>query len=314
MHINIYTRYILHAINTRITIYVCDFGREYMVVRDVPGLWSQGSPVLLSNIPGIPVYLKVVFYLPARGVDASDGNFVFRTPWRTQLASFISSQPKYSLSGVRRKGCPALLLYILHQYQHILQRTREDPISFSPVPGMSSTLISTDSPPVQSLSRPVHDFHSSSLEDKARGGSNGGGASAANAAFAVSKLPVLGWFRDGVAVALVIIIIVNAATLVGMIYYFRTSCTSEYRVLPNQPELPVPPSLANLADQGGVTIISTSLIYFQANATSTQGGLNFWTPFQPTCGCDDCNLASCSATIPIVVEYEQCNPWGEVSR
>ena len=240
------------------------------------------------------------------------------THWPTQLASFISSlQPTQVLfSGIhtKRELCPVLLLYILYQYHSTLHRAREGSHSFSPVPRMSSALISTSSPPVQSLSRPVRDLHDNRHEDQGRGGSSGGGASAKDAALAVSKLPVLGWFRDGVAVALVIIIIVNAATLVGMIYYFRTSCTSEYRVLPNQPELPVPPSLANLADQGGVTIISTSLIYFQANATYTQGGLNFWTPFQPTCGCDDCNLASCSATIPIVVEYEQCNPWAEVSR
>lgn len=183
---------------------------------------------------------------------------------------------------------------------------------------MPSTLISTGSPPVHATNNPVRGAHNPYEEHEAgvRGG-NGrdGGARATDAVLALSKLPVLGRFRDGVAAVLaIIVILVNLATLVVMLYYFRTSCVKEYGVLPNEPGLAVPPSLANLADQGGVTIISTSLVYYQANATFTQEGLNFWTPFEKTCGCETCNLLSCSATIPIVVEYEQCNPWAEVSR
>ena len=145
-----------------------------------------------------------------------------------------------------------------------------------------------------------------------RGGSTSG-ASATDAAIALSQLPVLGHFREGLGLVFALFaIVVNFAALVGLLYYFRTSCTSEYGVLPNEPGDLVPPSLASLADQGGVTITAQSLIYYQANSTYSQGGLNFWTPFQPTCGCSECNLASCAATIPIVVEYEQCNPWAEV--
>lgn len=141
------------------------------------------------------------------------------------------------------------------------------------------------------------------------------GASAADAAVALSHLPVLGHFRKGLRLVFAIIVIVaNFATLVGLVYYFGTSCTKEYGVLPNEPVDSVPPSLADLEDQGGVTIISRSLVYFQANHTYTQAGLTFWTPFQTSCGCAECNLESCSATIPIVVEYELCHPWAEVRR
>ena len=185
------------------------------------------------------------------------------------------------------------------------------------MPGMpSSALASTGSPPMQSLSCPVrrnHNDHGTVGQGKNRG--DGGGASATDATLALSKQPVLSSFRSGLAPALAILfIIVNVATLVSAVYYFRTSCTNEYGVLPNESGDFIPPSLANLANQAGVTIISRSLVYYQANNTVTQEGLNFWTPFERTCGCSECNLASCSATIPIVVEYEQCNPWTEVSR
>ena len=180
----------------------------------------------------------------------------------------------------------------------------------------SSALASTGSPPMQSLScsiRRNRNDHGTVGQGKNRG--DGGGASATDAALALSKLPVLSSFRSGLGPTLAILVIIaNIATLVGMVYYFRTSCTKEYGVLPNQSGDLIPPSLANLANQAGVTIISRSLVYYQANNTFTQEGLNFWTPFERTCGCSECDLASCSATIPIVVEYEQCNPWAEVSR
>ena len=183
---------------------------------------------------------------------------------------------------------------------------------------MPSALISTGSPNMHALNNPVRRAHNHYDEHEigGRGGTGGGGgASATDAALALSKLPVLGRFRSGFAPALaIIVILVNVATLVGMLYYFRTSCVREFGVLPNESELAVPPSLSNLADQGGVAIISTSLVYYQANKTFTQEGLDFWAPFQRTCGCDNCDLLSCSATIPILVEYEQCNPWAEVSR
>lgn len=181
---------------------------------------------------------------------------------------------------------------------------------------MPSALVSTGSPPVHYLNNSTRGAHSHyERKTNARGDIGGGGASATDAALALSKLPVLGWFRDGVAVALaIIVILVNLATLVGMLHYFRTSCAREFGVLPNEPEMAVPPSLGNLIDQGGVTIISTSLVYYKANETFTQNERNYWTPFERTCGCDTCDLLSCSATIPIVVEYEKCNPWAEVSR
>ena len=99
-----------------------------------------------------------------------------------------------------------------------------------------------------------------------------------------------------------------------LVYYFRTSCTNEYGVLPNESGDFVPPALAGLEDQAGVTITWRSLVYFQANGTYAHGGLTFWSPFRQTCGCVECNLASCAATIPIVVEYGQGNPRAEVRR
>ena len=151
--------------------------------------------------------------------------------------------------------------------------------------------------------------------DVVKGVDGGSGASATDAAVALSQLPVLRHFREGLGLVFAIsAIITNFAALVYLVYYFRTSCTNEYGVLPNEPGDFVPPALADLEDQAGVTIFSRSLVYFQTNDTYTQGNLTFWTPFQTSCGCAECNLDSFAATIPIVVEYEQCNSWAEVRR
>ena len=99
-------------------------------------------------------------------------------------------------------------------------------------------------------------------------GGSRGGASATDAAVALSQLPVLGHFHDGLRIAFAIIVIfANFAALVGLVFYFRTACTREYGVLPNESGDSVPPALADLENHEGVTIISRSLVYFQANDT-----------------------------------------------
>ena len=169
------------------------------------------------------------------------------------------------------------------------------------------------------IDRPVrHKIYANRYKDNTdvvKGVDGGSGASVTDAAVALSQLPVLGRFREGLGLVFAIsTIITNFAALVYLVYHFRTSCATEYGVLPNESGDFVPPALAELENQAGVTMISRSLVYFQANDTYMQGNLTFWTPFQPTCGCAECNLASCAATIPIVVEYDQRNPRAEVRR
>lgn len=150
---------------------------------------------------------------------------------------------------------------------------------------------------------------------KKAGGNNSSGASATEAALALSRLPVLGHFRKNVSFFLaVVVILANVSALVGLVVYFRRTCTDEYGVLPNESGDFTPPALASLESQGGVTINSRTLVNFQTDDSYTQLGQSYWTPLSLTCGCADCNLASCAATIPIVVEYERCNPWLEVRR
>lgn len=140
---------------------------------------------------------------------------------------------------------------------------------------------------------------------------------ATDAAIACSRLPVLGRYRQGTTafVLAVVVTVVNLFAFIGLIYYYRvTSCTTQYGVLPNDfTATGVPPSLAALGDQSGVTIKRQTLVYYQANTTFTQLDGTYWLPFEVTCGCEDCSLASCGETTPIMVEYNQCYPWFEVS-
>ncbi|CAN0354306.1 unnamed protein product [Ascophyllum nodosum] len=53
------------------------------------------------------------------------------------------------------------------------------------------------------------------------------------------------------------------------------------------------------------------LVNYKANETFVQLDVTYWFPFALTCGCDACNLASCTGTAPILVEYELCNGWAE---
>ena len=142
-----------------------------------------------------------------------------------------------------------------------------------------------------------------------------GGASATDAALALSRLPVLGHFRKKVSFVLAIAVIVtNLVALICLVLYFRRLCTDQYGVLPNEAASVTPPALASLESQGGVTIRSRTLVNYMTDSSYTQLGQSYWTPLALTCGSDDSNLASCAATLPIVVEYEQCHPWAEVRR
>lgn len=148
-----------------------------------------------------------------------------------------------------------------------------------------------------------------------RDGSGVGGYSPTGATVTLTQLPVLGHFREGLVVIFALFdIVVKFVALVGLLYLSRTSGTNEYGVLPDESRDIVPSSLVNQEDQEGVTIAARGFIYFQADSTYNQRGLTFWTPFQPTCGCSEFILAFFAATIPVVVEYEQCYPWAEDKR
>lgn len=143
----------------------------------------------------------------------------------------------------------------------------------------------------------------------------GGGASATDAALALSRLPVLGHFRKKLSFCLAIfVILANLVALIGLVVYFRRLCTNQYGVLPNESGDGTPPALASLESQGGVTIMSRTLVNFMNDTSYAQLGQGYWTPLALTCGGIDTNLESCAATLPIVVEYEQCHPWVEVRR
>lgn len=142
----------------------------------------------------------------------------------------------------------------------------------------------------------------------------GDGTTATDAAIACSCLPVLDHVHRGRALSLAILVVLaNVAALIVLIVYFLTNCTNQYGVLPNEYTATgdTPHSLAELQDQDGVTIIRRSMVYY-TNVTFTQFTGTYWEPYEVTCGCGTCDLASCVATIPINVEYEQCNPWLEV--
>lgn len=175
--------------------------------------------------------------------------------------------------------------------------------------------MSTTSSNFNQSDRPVLGFRDDIIAGggKKAGDSRSSRASATDAALALSRLPVLGHFRKKVSLFLAVaVILVNIAALIGLVVYFRQTCTDEYGVLPNESGDFTPPALASLESQGGVTINSRTLVNYQTENNYTQLGQSYWTPLSLTCGCPDCNLASCAATIPIVVEYERCNPWLEV--
>lgn len=150
-----------------------------------------------------------------------------------------------------------------------------------------------------------------------------------------SRLPVLEHFHKRASVFLAAAaILLNVAVFALLVYAFHASCTTLHGLLPSEsppdgtadPDTYVPAALAQLQDQGGVEILETSLIYYSTTETFERDGATstsltsrlFWAPEAFTCGCDagsdECALASCGGTIPIVVKYEQCPPWGEVSR
>lgn len=174
------------------------------------------------------------------------------------------------------------------------------------------------SPHTLPLHYPVQNNHNCEHDDAALPNSSiANHATATDAAIACSRLPILEHCRKGATSfrLAIVVAIVNLLVLIVLVYYFTTSCTTQYGVLPNDfTAVDVPPSLAALEDQAGVTITRRTLVHYQANATFTQLGGAYWQPFEVTCGCEDtCTLLSCRATIPITVEYEQCHPWDEVS-
>ncbi|CAN0242201.1 unnamed protein product [Pylaiella littoralis] len=147
-----------------------------------------------------------------------------------------------------------------------------------------------------------------------------------------SRLPVLEHFHQRPSICLAAAaILLNLGVFFFLVYFFHASCTTLHGLLPSEsppddaadPENYIPAALAQLQDQGGVEILETSLIYYSATETFERSGatstsltsLLFWAPEGVTCGCgvgsDDCKLASCAGTIPIVVKYEQCPPLGE---
>ncbi|CAN0005392.1 unnamed protein product [Scytosiphon promiscuus] len=155
----------------------------------------------------------------------------------------------------------------------------------------------------------------------------GADTSKEEAALACSRLPVLCYFKEGPArtTAGFLVTALNLFTLGFLVWFFNNSCTTHYGVLPSEspsddvtdPDSYVPPALAQLQDQAGVTMLESSLIYYSANDTFLRYGtvdgvettLFYWEPHAFTCGCGaggDCNLASCGGTIPVVVKYEQC--------
>ena len=142
-----------------------------------------------------------------------------------------------------------------------------------------------------------------------------GGISASDAFISASHLEILNRFPRKAATCLgILAVLANAAGLIFLLHFFRTSCTLQFGVLPNDwVSIDTPESVARLGESDGVTIISTNLVYYQANKTFDQLGGTYWAPYAVTCGCDTCNLASCTGTTPISVEYEVCNGWGEVS-
>ena len=142
-----------------------------------------------------------------------------------------------------------------------------------------------------------------------------GGTSASDAFISASHLEVLSRFPRKAATCLrILAVLANAAGLIFLVHFFRTSCTLQFGVVPNDWDATdTPESLARLGESDSVTIISTNLVYYQANKTFDQLEGTYWEPFAVTCGCDTCNLASCIGTTPISVEYEVCNGWGEVS-
>lgn len=141
---------------------------------------------------------------------------------------------------------------------------------------------------------------------------------AMDAVIACSQLPILQNFRDNGYAAILagLVIASNVVALIGLTIYFLYSCSRLYGMLPNQWDMDPPPALATLESQEGVTIVKTQMIYFQAEESYTQeiNGVAraFWEPLAVTCGCDTCDLLSCQATVPLTVEYDQCNPLAEV--
>lgn len=107
------------------------------------------------------------------------------------------------------------------------------------------------------------------------------------------------------------VVFVNVAVMAYLVYYFRTDCTMQYGVLPNDWTMDTPASLQSLQDKDGVTIVKRMLVFYQENESfSMQPDVtrSFWSPWVMTCGCgvgsDDCDLAFCGGSTPINVEYE----------
>ncbi|CAB1100357.1 unnamed protein product [Ectocarpus sp. CCAP 1310/34] len=144
------------------------------------------------------------------------------------------------------------------------------------------------------------------------------------AALELSRLPVLEYVREksrgkfGAAVTLL-----NVVVLVVLFVAWLHSCSTFHAVLPSDSgpssDLDyVPPALAKLEGEAGVTITERTLIYYSDTDTfnRTFNGVisNFWQPVSYTCGCtsdSECTFRSCGGTLPINVTYEQCTPWQE---
>ncbi|CAM9398808.1 unnamed protein product [Phaeothamnion confervicola] len=123
--------------------------------------------------------------------------------------------------------------------------------------------------------------------------------------------------RASLLLAFLALLLAWGSTLAITEGYRKGSCNTKYVVLPNEaassgdPVDVAPPALVELVQQTGVTILARSLIAYSNETTFVQLGASYWAPLAVTCGCDACNLLSCSATVPLSVTYRQCLPYSQ---